>query len=76
MNRISKSKLKPRLLKLFRDVERTGEGLIVTDHGKPVLMIIPYHEAADKELKELAGTVIKYENPTEPIGTDDWDMLV
>ncbi len=34
MRKISKSKLKPSLLKVFRDIEKTGEEIIVTDHGQ------------------------------------------
>jgi prevent-host-death family protein len=38
---VSKSKLKSKMLELFRQVEASGEEIIVTDHGKPVLKIIP-----------------------------------
>ena len=38
-HRISKSKFKPRALEYFREVEKTGKALIITDHGKPVLKI-------------------------------------
>ena len=41
MNTISKSKLKARMLEIFRQLEAGGEELIVTDQGKPVLKIIP-----------------------------------
>ena len=36
---ISKGKLKAKMLEYFREVERTGEPLIVTDHGRSVLEI-------------------------------------
>ena len=38
---ISKSKLKAKMLAIFRELESTREELIVTDHGKPVLKIVP-----------------------------------
>jgi antitoxin (DNA-binding transcriptional repressor) of toxin-antitoxin stability system len=38
---ISKWKLKAKMLEYFREVERTGEPLIVTDHGRSVLEIRP-----------------------------------
>jgi antitoxin (DNA-binding transcriptional repressor) of toxin-antitoxin stability system len=41
MNIISKSKLKAKMLETFRQLEASGEELIVTDQGKPVLKIIP-----------------------------------
>ena len=41
---VSKSQLKARALEYFREVERTGRELVVTDRGRPVLKIIPYRE--------------------------------
>jgi prevent-host-death family protein len=41
MERISKSALKARMLEHLRRVEETGEELIVTDRGRPVLRIVP-----------------------------------
>jgi hypothetical protein len=38
-------------------------------------MISPYSENADECLTELAGSVLKYDNPTEPVGLNDWDIL-
>ena len=38
-NVISKNKLKARMLEIFRELEASGEELIVTDRGKPVLKI-------------------------------------
>jgi prevent-host-death family protein len=39
-HKISKSKLKAKMLEVFRNIEATGEELIVTVHGKPVLRIV------------------------------------
>ena len=41
---VSKSKFKARALEYFRSVQRTGKLLIITDHGKPVVKIVPYRE--------------------------------
>ena len=41
---VSKGLLKNRMLEYFRTVERTGEELIVTDHRKPVLRIVPFKQ--------------------------------
>ncbi len=38
---VSKSSLKARMLEYFREVERTGEELVVTDNRVPVLRILP-----------------------------------
>ena len=72
---ISKSKFKPRALQYFREVERTGKEIIISDRGKPVLKIVPYTENSEEALKTLRGTVIKYDYPTEPVGLEDWKAL-
>ncbi len=72
---VSKSKFKPHALKYFRNVEQTGKELIITDRGKPVLKIVPYTKSPDDVLKLLRNSVLKYENPTEPVGLEDWESL-
>ena len=73
---ISKSQFKPRALQYFREIEKTGKELIISDRGKPVLKIVPYTEENPAEaLKALRGTVIKYDDPTEPVGLEDWEAL-
>jgi prevent-host-death family protein len=74
-NMISKSEFKPRALHYFREVEKTGKELIISDHGKPVLKIVPYVEDPEESLKVLRDTVLKYEDPTEPVGLEDWEAL-
>jgi prevent-host-death family protein len=41
---VSKSALKARMLEYFREVERTGEELVVTSDGVPVLKVVPFTE--------------------------------
>ncbi|MCZ6874805.1 MAG: type II toxin-antitoxin system Phd/YefM family antitoxin [bacterium] len=72
---ISKSQFKPKSLEYFRQVQETGEPIIITDRGKPVLKIIPYTVSPDELLKALRGSVMKYEDPLEPVGVEDWEGL-
>ncbi|MFQ5739908.1 MAG: type II toxin-antitoxin system Phd/YefM family antitoxin [Acidobacteriota bacterium] len=72
---VSKSKLKARALHYFRQVERTGRELIVTDRGKPVLKIVPYKADPLEMLRTLKGSVLEYRDPTEPIAVEDWKSL-
>jgi antitoxin (DNA-binding transcriptional repressor) of toxin-antitoxin stability system len=72
---ISKSQFKPRALQYFREIEKTGKTLVISDRGKPVLKIVPYVEDPEAALKALRNTVIKYEDPTEPVGLEDWEAL-
>ena len=41
MKTVSKGKLKAQMLAYFREVEATGEPLIVTDYGREVLEVRP-----------------------------------
>ncbi|AEV15185.1 Prevent-host-death [Thermus sp. CCB_US3_UF1] len=62
--RVSKAYFKAHALELLRQVEATGEPLILTHRGKPVLEVRPYRE--ENPLEELRGTLLRYEGPTEP----------
>lgn len=75
-NRISKSRFKARALELFREVESTGQELVITDHDRPVLKLVPYSAPDPAEtLRALRGSVLRYEDPTEPVGMEDWEAL-
>ena len=73
--RISKSKFKPKSLEYFRQVQETGQPLTITDHGKPVLKLVPYTPSSEEALKALRGSVIRYDDPLEPVGVEDWEAL-
>lgn len=70
---VSKSRFKSHALDLFRQVERTGQPIIITDHGTPVLKISPYREDPQAALRVLRETVAKYEAPTKPVAEEDWE---
>ncbi len=76
MATISKSALKARMLEYFRHVEETGEPLIVTDHGTPVLQILPF--TAKRPMADVLadfraiGPVRFSGDPNAPTG-DEWD---
>lgn len=73
--RVSKSKFKARALEFFRQVETSGEPIIVTDHGQPTLEIRRYSEPKRDPREILRGTVLRYDDPFEPVGLEDWDAL-
>jgi len=75
MEVVSKSTMKARALEYFRMVERTGQGVIITDHGRPVLKLLPYSADPSEALAALRGSVIRYDDPTEPVGLEDWEAL-
>lgn len=73
MTSISKSKLKANMLRVFREIEESGEELIVTDHNRPVLRIQPI--ARKRSVEEVFGTVqgnVIYHDDINTPTTDEW----
>lgn len=72
---ISKSKFKPRALEIMREVQKTGEAIVITDHGEPVLELRPWRADHTREepINYLQGSVLDYSDPTEPVADDDWN---
>jgi antitoxin (DNA-binding transcriptional repressor) of toxin-antitoxin stability system len=76
MQTISKSKLKAKMLRIFREIEASGEELIVTDRGRPVLSIRPLNKGRTVEevFADYRGKVVFCEDPDTPT-SDDWEDL-
>lgn len=72
---ISKSEFKARALEFFRQVEATGEPIVVTDHGKPSLEIRPYRPERRNALAMLRGSVVRFEDPFAPVEDDSWEAV-
>jgi prevent-host-death family protein len=75
---ISKSKFKPAALEYFRRVQETGEELIISDRGKPVVKIVPFkveRSTSRKAVRPLLGSLLRYDEPFEPVGLEDWEAL-
>ena len=70
---VSKSKFKARALEYLRQVERTGGDLVITDHGKPAVRIVPYRATPEDALQVLRGSLVRYDDPTEPVALEDWE---
>ena len=84
MQTVSKSRLKARMLEYFRQVERSGETLIVTDHGRAVLEVRPLVKpqvitAAEVLARFRQGTTQKREISEEelmkPLPLEVWEVL-
>ena len=72
-NVVSKSQFKAKALEYFRQVEATGESVIVTDHGKPTLEVRPYRDHKRTPFEILRGSVVRYDDPIEPVAMDEWE---
>ena len=77
MKEIQISTFKAECLRLLDEVSRTKEGLTVTRHGKPLVVIQPVKEHQARNGFGIAkGTIEIKENIVEP-ATDlsDWEAL-
>lgn len=76
MKPVSKSVLKSRMLEYFREVEATGEELIVTNNGQPVLRIVPYRRAltVDSVFADVRGKIRYHGDLLEPT-TGEWVVI-
>lgn len=72
---ISKTQFKARALEIFRQVEASGEPVIVTDKGRPTIEVRRYRGDQRSPLERLKGSVIELTDPFEPVGEDDWEAL-
>ncbi|OFX22732.1 MAG: prevent-host-death protein [Anaeromyxobacter sp. RBG_16_69_14] len=73
MKRVSKGVLKAKMLEYFREVEQTGEELIVTDNNRPVLKVVPvrHRRPAAEVFADVRGRVVYREDVLTPT-TDEW----
>jgi prevent-host-death family protein len=73
MSAVSKSRFKAKALEYFRQVEASGQPLVITDRGRPVLRLVPYEQDAEALLAAFRGAVRRYDDPLEPVGEGDWE---
>ncbi len=72
---VSKSRFKAHALQYLRQVEASGKGIVVTDRGRPVVKVVPYEREMPRDLAALRGSVLRYDDPLEPVGLEDWEAL-
>jgi len=72
---VSKSVLKAKMLEYFREVETSGEALIVTSSGQPVLRVIPYCQdlTVDEAFADVRGKIRYHGDLLEPT-TAEWEV--
>lgn len=70
---ISKSRLKAKMLAIFRELENSGQELIVTDRDVPVLRIVPIKAGSTvaELFGHLQGQVAYLEDNDQPT-LDEW----
>lgn len=69
LSQVSKTEFKARALELCRQVEDSAQPLLITDHGRPTLELRPC-QPMHSPLLMLRETVVRYDNPLEPVDVD------
>lgn len=72
---ISKSRFKAKALEIFRHIERTGQSVVITDHGNPTLVLHKYAAISSSAQHRLKNSVLRYDAPLEPVAENDWDAI-
>ncbi|MGI4982656.1 MAG: type II toxin-antitoxin system Phd/YefM family antitoxin [Janthinobacterium lividum] len=70
---VSKSEFKAKALAFFRQVEASGESVIITDYGKPAIEVRAYRNVGRLPLDVLRGSVVRYDDPTDPVAENEWE---
>ena len=70
-----KAALKARVLEILRQVEASGEAVIITDRGRPVVRVEPYYGGEDALISSLRGSVLEYRDPLAPVDQEAWEAL-
>lgn len=69
---ISKSRFKAHALEIFRNIEKTGTPVVITDNGKPTLTVTKYRHQTRDALSRLKGSVLRFDDPLAAVDVD-WE---
>lgn len=73
---VSKSKFKAKALEYFRQVEASGEPIVITEHGKPTIEVRRIVADTRDPFEILKGSVLRYDRPFDPaVDEDEWEVL-
>lgn len=73
--RVSKSLFKAKALEYMREIQETGDTLVITDHGNPVLSILPFRDEQEHARQALLNSVRDYHLPKGPVDPDAWEAM-
>ena len=71
---IKASEFKAKCLALMDEVERTGQSVVITKHGKPVAELVPHKSSRPKALGLLKDSLLITGDIISPIDVE-WNAL-
>ena len=75
---VAAAEFKAKCLRIIKEMQETGESVIVTRRGRPVAVVSlpPSTEPPKSIFGSMRGSVIKYDDPFEPATSpEDWSAL-
>ena len=69
------SDFKAKCIAVLKEVERSGEPVVVTLRGRPMVRVEPFVEGAGKQLGVLKGNMRIRRDLAGVDTTKDWEML-
>lgn len=76
MKQIPAGKFKVKCLAVMDEVQSTGEPVVVTKHGKPVVKVVPVEQLDDDIFGYMAGRIKLMDDLIEPAAElDEWEAL-
>jgi len=76
INEVSKTEFKAKALEILRQVEASGDPMVITDKGRPAVEVRRYRTDQRSPLDHLRGSVVERSDPFAPIGEEEWEALV
>ncbi|MGM8930668.1 type II toxin-antitoxin system Phd/YefM family antitoxin [Salinicola halophyticus] len=76
VNEVSKTEFKAKALEILRQVESSGDPIVITDKGRPAIEVRRYRADQRSPLDRLRGSVVELSQPFDPVGEDEWETLV
>ena len=74
MRELSVSEFKAKALGILDQVSRTGEEVVITKRGKPLVKVVPLSDAVEPLVPgKLRGTVLEEVDIVSPLGAELWD---
>ena len=63
---------KTKLSSLLNEIEKTGEGVLICRHGKPVADLLPHRKRDRLEPHPVMSRININYDPVEPLSEDEW----
>ncbi len=72
--KISVSEFKAKSLGLFEQVAKSGIEIVVTKHGQPIAVVMPFKEPPrNRQGGKLRGSLVACGDIITPVATDEWE---